>query len=85
MAYRCDVVGDDEFRRELRALFRARDELMAEHRANEEAERVIYKTTETPPRQRTDARPAIDDVLVDGIARFVAVTPPRSWPHRTSA
>jgi len=70
MAPRGDVViwGDEE-RRELRALCREHDELMAEHMASEQAERVHYKVTETPPR---DEPVAFDEVLVDGVAHFVA-------------
>jgi hypothetical protein len=51
-------------RRELRELCRAHDEMIAEHMA---AERIYYKVTETPPRQA-----AFDEVLVDGVAQFVA-------------
>ena len=59
--------GDDE-RRKLRELYRAHDQMMAEHMASQEADRLVYKTTTTPPRQQA---PAFDDALVDGVAQFV--------------
>lgn len=65
------MVSDEE-RRQLRALFREHDRMMAEHRAAEQAERVHYETTETPPRRPASEPLAIDDVLVDGVAQFVA-------------
>jgi hypothetical protein len=61
------VVSDEE-RRELRALCREHDQMMVEHMA---AERIHYKTVETPPRQAS-APAAFDEALLDGIAAFVA-------------
>ena len=64
------VIGDDEFRRELRRAFREHDQMMAEHRASEEAERVHYKTTETPARHAEPA-PVFSEDQSDVIVKLL--------------